>query len=306
MKEDILDKYALNQLNSEEKQWIKNALAEDPNFQEELDLHQNMVHALIQKGTQEKINANLKATISQVDEALEQEGFFSKGIEKELIEGLQVDGEKNLLQTIRQVDENLAKEGFFKPRKKTTIVSFLRRFAAAASILFLLSLAWYYSNSATINYQQEYAAAFQQYDNTLSKAVQMELSEQGFGGNPDEEVLQKILIAMQAYEDKEYQQAAVLLQKFLETHPTNLYQDRIELYLGISYLESDSVEKAILKLQNSASKEGVNQPVAEWYLALAYLKTKQIEKSKTLLNKLQNSASIPYHKKATILLQQLD
>jgi TolA-binding protein len=305
MKENILDKYALNQLNSEEEQWIKNALAEDPAFQQELNLHQNMVDALVKKGAQEATDANLKASISQIDEALEQDGFFDKGIEKELIQGLQSEGEQELLQKIQHIDKNLEQEGFFEPKKSSKTTAFIRLFAAAASIVFILSFAWYYSSNSTVNYQQEYAAAFEQYDNTLSKAVQMELSEQGFGGNPDEEALQEILIAMETYDNKEYTQAVTLLQRCLKKQPASTYQNKMELYLGLSYLESNKIEKAITQFQNLSSKETANQAIAEWYLALAYLKAKKIEQAKTVLSKLENTATNPYQKKATTLLQKL-
>lgn len=305
MKENILDKYALNQLNSEEEQWVKNALAEDPAFQQELDLHQNMVHALIEKGAQEASDTNLKASISQIDETLEQEGFFGSGIEKELIQGLQLEGEKELLQKIQHVDKDLAQEGFFEAPKTTSTTPFIRLFAAAASIVFILSFAWYYSSNATVNYQQEYAASFEQYDNTLSKDVQMELSEQGFGGNPDEESLQEILIAMETYDNKEYTKTVSLLQKCLEKQPASTYQNKMELYLGLSYLESNKTEKAIAQFQNISSKETANQAVAEWYLALAYLKIEKVEKAKTVLSKLKNTATNPYQEKARTLLQKL-
>jgi predicted negative regulator of RcsB-dependent stress response len=305
MKEDILDKYALNQLNSEEKEWIKNALVEDPNFQEELDLHQNMVHALIQKGAQETADANLKASIRQIDEALEQDGFFDKGIEKELIQGLQVEGEKELLQKIKAVDKGLAQDGFFETKKRTNTTQFIRLFAAAASIVCILSFAWYYSNNSTINYQQEYAAAFEKHSNTLSTPVQMELSEQGFGGNPDENALQEILVAMTAYDNKEYVQAAALLQQLLQDQATNTYQNKIELYLGLSYLETNKIDKAIAQLQSLSAKEGANSASTEWYLALAYLRAKEIEKTKAILENLKKMEENTYQEKATILLQKL-
>ena len=305
MKENILDKYALNQLNSEEEKWVKNALAEDPDFQQELNLHQNMVHALIEKGAQEAKEVNLRASIRQVDEALEQDGFFDQGVEKELIQGLQLEGEKELLQKIQQVDQNLEKEGFFEAQKQTTTRPFMRFFTAAASIVFILSFAWYYSSPAAVNYQQAYAAAFEQYDNTLSKAVLLELSEQGFGGNPDKEALQEILKAMEAYDNKEYTQAITLLQECLEKQPNSSYQNKMELYLGLSYLEANTAEKAIEQLQSLSSKQEANQAVTEWHLALAYLKMEKIESAKKILHKLKQKDKNPYQKKAVALLQKI-
>lgn len=305
MKENILDKYALNQLNSEEKKWIEDALTEDPAFQQELDLHQNMVNALRQQGAKEEEESNLRAKISRIDEALEQDGFFDQGIEKELIQGLQLEGEKELLQKIKHVDKNLEKEGFFASSKRKNTMSFILLFAAAASIVFVLSLAWYYSNNSTVNYQQEYAAAFEQYDNRLSEAVNLELSEQGFGGNPDKDALKGILIAMEAYDNKAYPKAITLLQKCLETKPSGTYQNQLALYLGLSYLASNKTQKAIAQFQNVISKKEANQRVAEWYLALTFLQAEQIEEAKIILGELKNAETNPYQKKASTLLQKL-
>lgn len=305
MKENILDKYALNQLNSEEKQWIEDTLAEDPAFQQELDLHQNMVNALKQKGAQEAMETNLRAKISQIDEALEQDGFFDQGIEKKLIQGLQLEGEKELLQTIEQVDNNLEKEGFFASSKRKNTTSFIRLFAAAASIVFVLSLAWYYSNNSAVNYQQEYAAVFEPYNNSLSEAVNLELSEQGFGGNPDKEALKGILIAMEVYDNKKYAQAIPLLQKCMETKPSDVYQNQIALYLGLSYLESNEPQKAITEFQSLIAKKEANQGLVQWYLALAFLKAERIKAAKTILSELQKVKENPYQKKASALLQKL-
>ena len=305
MKENILDKYALNQLNPEEEQWIKNALAKDPSFQEELNLHQNMVNALRQKGAEEDTEANLRAKISQIDEALEQDGFFDNGIKKELIQGLQLEGEKELIQKIQRIDKNLEQDGFFETKHPKSKTSFIRLFAAAASIVFILSFAWYYSNNSSPNYQQEYAAAFEQYDNALSKAVQMELSEQGFGGNPNQAVLEEVLVAMEAYDNKDYTLAVSLLQKCSEKEASSNYKDKIELYLALSYLESNREEKAIAKFQHLASKENNMQSIVNWYLALAYVKTEKIEKAKVLLNQLKKTGINSYQKKAETLLLKL-
>jgi len=304
MKEDILDKYALNQLNSEDKKWIKNAVAIEPSFQQELDLHKNIVQALIKKGAEENNNANLKVKINQIDEVLEQEGFFDKGIDKELIQGLQLKGEEELFQKIQLVDNNLEKEGFFETPKSQSKIKLIGLFAAAASLLFLLNMAWHYSTSSTIDYQQEYAIVFEHPENALSKAVQMELSEQGFGGNPDETALQEILTAMEAYDNKKYIKAVDLLEKALESTKITNYKDRIKIYLGLSYLESGKVDKAILQFQNLSSNEGANQVVARWYLALAYLKVKKVKKTRIILEQLKNSKLKSYQKKATVKIKK--
>ncbi len=305
MKEDILDKYAFNQLSSEEEQWIKNMLAENPDFQQELDLHTRMVNGLIQKAQQEQETAALRAKIQQVDEALEQEGFFDKGIDKELIEGLKIEGEKDLLNTIKMVDRNLEQEGFFATSPTNKSIQFIRLFTAAASLLFILSLAWYYMASTTINYQQIYANAFHPYQNTLSKSVQMELSEQGFGGNPDEKALQEILVAMQNYDHQNYQQTIVLLQSFLQEYPTSTYQPQIEFYLGLSYIASNKNNEAIKMLQNLTNKETLDTELVEWYLALAYLKTEQIDQATSIFTKLKNQGTGIYQEKAAVILEEI-
>lgn len=300
MKEDILDKYALDQLNTEEKQWIKDTLVEDPSFQQELDLHKKMVQGLVEKAAQEEHDTILKTKIGQIDEILEQEGFFESDLNEKLVQGIQQQGEIELLQKIRTVDKDLEKEGFFKSKNNAKTVQFIRLFAAAASIIFIISLAWFFSNNSTINYQQEYATAFEPYENTLSKVVEMELSEQGFGGNPDEIKLQNILKAMEAYDKQAYASAVDLFKVILEDNIASNYKTLIHLYLSISYLELNKPEQSIKYLQPIVN---TSNETSNWYLALAYLKTEKKEAAKELLQKLVDSTT--YQKQAKKLLKKL-
>lgn len=300
MKEDILDKYALDQLSLEDKQWIKDTLTEDPSFQQELDLHKKMVKGLVDKATQEEYNKLLKAKISQIDEILDQEGFFDKGLDKALIYGLQQQGQRELSQKIKTVDKDLEQEGFFKAQNSSKTGQFFRIFAAAASIVFILSLTWYFSNDSSINYQQEYASAFKSYENTLSKTVQLELSEQGFGGNPDETKLQNILKAMDAYDQQDYASAIDLFKVALEGKISPEYKKQIQFYLGLCYLELDQPKQSVEYLQPIAN---TSNETTSWYLALAYLKIEKKEAAKNVLQKLVHPN--PYQEQAKKLLQKL-
>ena len=110
---------------------------------------------------------------------------------------------------------------------------------------------------------------------------------------------------MGAYDHKDYTQAVTLLQKCLEKEPSSNYKDKIELYLGLSYLESNKTTKAIAQFQDLASRENTQAFTVDWYLALAYLKVEQIEKAKTILSKLKNGETNPYQEKAKALLLKL-
>jgi len=84
-----------------------------------------------------------------------------------------------------------------------------------------------------------------------------------------------------AYETKDYNTVIQLLENDIEIDPD------LQLYLGISYLETNQTDKAINTFSALQSKSS-ERDLATWYLALAYLKNKETEKCKTELNKLIN------------------
>jgi len=133
MKEDILDRYALNSLTDKDQAWLKQELENNPSFQKELDLHLDIVEGLnVHMNTLFDIaleeiapfeNKVLKDKIKEVDAELEKEGFFNKEpLEKELIKSIQLHGENELKNTIKKVDTELERAFLNKVQNPITLL----------------------------------------------------------------------------------------------------------------------------------------------------------------------------------------
>jgi len=69
MKEDILDKYALQLLTDSDKIWLQKALKAEPGFQAELDLHLEIVKG-IEMHTEKLFDAAFVELNALADQAL--------------------------------------------------------------------------------------------------------------------------------------------------------------------------------------------------------------------------------------------
>jgi hypothetical protein len=305
MKDIVLDKYALNRLSDKDKAWIKQELFKDPAFQEELDLHSDIVKgidiymeslldsALIE--IQPFQIEDLKNKIKLIDEELESEDFFE----------IQSQENKKLDRTIQAVDTELEAEGFFvklnlKPTSKTPVLGLLTTALAAACILLMLTFSWQYLSNKT-DYSEKYTQVFEPYENILSESVILELSEKGFAGNPEEESLQQIIDAMSVYDKKNYSLSIIMLSDLLQKGVDKSYQSQIQLYLGLSCMGDNQISKAIPVFLKLIENDDSMKETATWYIALCYLKNEDIEQSEKYLITLKNSAY--YNKKASNLLK---
>lgn len=307
MKETILDNYAFNRLNNKDKAWLKQTLAQDPSFQQELDFHADVVRGMIYYSQQKTTNQALKDKISQIDAELEQEGFFSSRLEKALIESIQLKGEQALQKTILNVDQTLAQEGFFdtlKPtQEKKSVSRLFRILVAAASVILVATVGWQWISPKSIAPQEQYLLAFQPYQNVLSKSIQLELSEYGFGGNPKKEPLNQLLEAMNAYDAHAYKKATNLLTIARENGIDKNYQAIAQFYLALSYMGNDQTQQAIPLLVDLSKQKTVYQETTYWYLGLAYLKNEALDNAKEQLIKLTTSKV--YGERAKLLVKQL-
>ena len=115
------------------------------------------------------------------------------------------------------------------------------------------------------------------------------------GTSPEDIDLKEALLA---YHEKKYDNAIELLQ-----HQNN--NILAKYYLGLSYLETDKLEKAIETFQSIIEhKNNLFVEQAEWYLSLCYVKSAREEKAKILLEKISDSKSI-YKEKAEKILKKI-
>lgn len=305
MKDIILDKHAFNRLSAKDKAWIKQELIKDPSFQKELDLHSDIVRgidiymeklldsALIE--IQPFQIEDLKNKIKLIDKELESASFFE----------IQTQQNNELNKTIQAVETELESEGFFSEvllstDSKTPVLKLITKALAAASILLILTFSWQHLFNKT-DYSEKYTEAFEHYENLLSENVTLEISEKGFAGNPEEESLQLIIDAMSTYDKKNYSLSAVMLSELLQNGVDKNYQSSIQLYLGLSCMGDNQINKAIAVFYNLIENDHTMKETATWYIALCYLKNENIDQSRQYLNTLKHSAY--YNKKASALLK---
>ena len=101
-----------------------------------------------------------------------------------------------------------------------------------------------------------------------------------------------------AFNQKDYALAYEKLTIYLQENPED---QKVQLALGVSALESGKMSKAIsifgkINAGNSALKN-----YGTWYLALSYLKKKDFEKAKTFLNQVPDSEKVLFEKAQNLL-----
>lgn len=103
------------------------------------------------------------------------------------------------------------------------------------------------------------------------------------GSNPEDIDLKEALLA---YHEKNYDNAIALLDK----QDNNILA---KYYLGLSYLETDRIDKAINTFKSIIDhNKNLFVEQAEWYLALCYVKNNQEEEAKIWFEKIADSESI--------------
>ena len=118
------------------------------------------------------------------------------------------------------------------------------------------------------------------------------------GSSSDEQ----LATAMKAYNEKDFEKAIDLFSDL----PEGITQkDLVQLYLGISMMETNQLENAKTKFQQLIDASSPQADAAEWYLALAFLQNNEIENAKSSLKQIvaQNGFQ---SKNAAQLLEKLD
>lgn len=119
----------------------------------------------------------------------------------------------------------------------------------------------------------------------------------------DSEYFARVTIAMEYYRKGHFQSAIDAFQKF---EPLPVDDGYYNLYLGISYLESDFTNLGInhLYVASISFNDFTNIYLSKWYLALAYLRNNRIEEGEKMLNQVIGANS-SYKKRAIELKKEL-
>ena len=165
--------------------------------------------------------------------------------------------------------------------KKTKIISIKPMYYAIAACFTLVFGLMMFKNSGSVNYQD-----YRQFENA-------HFIERG-------DFIEDLKMAQEAYNAKDFANAAVLFKKVLKNYP----KPEIEFFYAISLFESDNeVEAETIFLKLSQGKSLYNTK-ALWNLALLKLKQKDLEACKNILKKIPTD--FENYDKVEKLLYKLD
>jgi len=160
--------------------------------------------------------------------------------------------------------------------------------SAAASVLLLAALTFYFMREQTPLNEKLYTAYFEPFDSPGSGITR--------GKN---EVTLKTQ-AYEAYDNGNYKVAAQLFEQIV-----NEREDAIaQLCLGNAYLAQNDLSKAEKIFTEMLTRQSELITQAKWYLALTYLKGNKMERAKATLWEISKSST--YGEKARKLLKELD
>jgi len=172
-----------------------------------------------------------------------------------------------------------------KPQSST-----IRKWSIAASVALLMGLGWIgYNSLLKTDYENLYAANFQEYPNTVYTITR---------GDNNASVEREAFVA---YESGNYKEAILNFEKVQQEESKGY----LDFYKAQAYLNLGDNTAAIPLFKGIQSGESDFNEEANWYLALAYLKQKDKEKAISVLR--HHIEKYNYNKeKAVTLLDQLN
>ncbi|PTX60148.1 tetratricopeptide repeat protein [Kordia periserrulae] len=109
--------------------------------------------------------------------------------------------------------------------------------------------------------------------------------------------------AQALFQDGNYQEA---LHIFMETAKDTTYDPKVQLYIGICYLELQNYHEAIQTFDELRNSNTLDNHKAYWYTALVYLKQNNAETAKKVLQTLVQDTGNYNYEKAKELLKKLE
>ena len=214
------------------------------------------------------------------DESLQRQLAVYREVHGSLQQHFTADAQRNQLQGTLQ---SLRGEFFGEAPQQAKVVSikrWLRGAVAVAAVLIAVVFIW----------QPWKPGLFQEYADTTMVAP----AERGEG---EADLLQK---AVTAFNNKEYKEAAGLLQQVRQQDTTNSY---VNFYFGIALLQTGRITEARKIFNNLFEGPSAFKFDAAWYQALGYLKEDNKTLCKEWLQKIPADAH--NYNKAQELLQKL-
>ena len=273
--QEILDGYVFNELEEEIKNKLDQEIEKDPQMKSETEFHRFVIEGISACGENDFLD-----TLNDVEERLDQNGFFSDQAEQEVIKGINEVGAIDLMDILNDVESGLEKDSFFKEldqsadaQEETKVVKMfpMKPILSIAASLLILAFAglWYFNDSPSNEelYQIHYAIA----KDEISSDISAELSEIGFSEGNDESLLE-LQNSMALFNKNEYSAFIASTENLIHLDDLSHYKDQILFYQGLAHMELGQFEKA---LEHFNYIEGTDR--TSWYKALCYLKIEDKE-----------------------------
>ncbi|HIP48778.1 MAG TPA: hypothetical protein EYG92_07425 [Lutibacter sp.] len=239
----------------------------------------NSKYEQIEKYWQGKLEgSDLKAFEKQmqVDANFAEEVGLYKEIEKSIAHRFKHQKKESELRTT--LNKIQKEQDFSKKTSKVIPLMGYKKWLVAASIAVLVGLFFFQNDTATYS---DYA-----------NHEPMEVSVRGNSSTLDQ--VQKL------FNEKDYLLANTHLSRLADFYKDNA---EIQLYYGITFLETDQYEMAKMTFEKIADGNSLFKYKATWYLALNALKQNDIEASKHYLKQIPEEAAV--YDKAKSLLDKL-
>ncbi|MGB0930606.1 MAG: tetratricopeptide repeat protein [Chitinophagales bacterium] len=166
---------------------------------------------------------------------------------------------------------------------------------AAAVVLLVIGLAYFFLPSQSVNSEQLAMTYFEQTESSIYSGIER-------GEETDNSDVQLLNTAHEQYQEKSYLQAAKTLTKIAQNSP--LYSEST-LLSGLCYMQANQLSQAIQSFQTVANHPNtLSQEEANWLLALAHLKKGDIEAGKKQLQSIEAEKG-GFSKQAASLLSEL-
>lgn len=190
-----------------------------------------------------------------------------------------------------QNDLNDIRQGWH-PRPKTTNI----RWTAAAAVALLVFTAWaawaYYHDQQPASLYAEYFAISAENEDYLAVRGEEEITVPGLS------------VALEAYQQQDYQQSLALFQSLREDHPFDgfilRYTAMAAMQVGDYYAAEQALEQCL-----AVDVPAMDRMAAQWYLALVYLRLDRQGEGQNLLQELAAAGNGMYASQAQQLLREL-
>ena len=223
------------------------------------------------------------------DEQKELEDLLSK--DKKLKS--EFDFQVEVREAIRNKHHRELKDKFRRLDKESGSNKSFKWLAAAASIIILLGLGWFYGIYSTqTDYNALYTAHFEVYPNVVAPVERSQSDESS-------DLVQQ---AFSRYENGEFEEAYTSFEKLQETEG---YEYAV-FYAAVSRMASGNYDEAIGYFKSAENwKNPEFEHASKWYLALAYFKKEDKNTALHYLRELQKSDN-SFRQEAADLIEELE